>query len=69
MFHENKDIKCYMHDFAAAFWEHNIYKIPQRNLRPITVRIQVDIEGGTQDGVKSKVKVKCAPQLGLDTLC
>ena len=39
-------------DFAAAFWEHNIYKIPQRNLRPCTVKIQVDIEGGTQDGVK-----------------
>ena len=28
-----------------------VYKIPQRNLRPSTVRIQVDIEGGTQDGV------------------
>ena len=42
-----------MHDLTAAFWEHNtVYKIrPQRNLRPSTVRIQVDIEGGTQDGV------------------
>ena len=43
----------YMHDFAAVFWDHNIYKIPQRNLCPSTVRIQVDIEGGTQDGVES----------------
>ena len=45
----------YMHDFAAVFWEHNIYKIPQRNLCPSTVRIQVDIEGGTQDGVESAI--------------
>ena len=43
-----------MHDFAVAFWQHNIYKIPQRNLRPSTVRIQVDIEGGT-DGVKRAI--------------
>ena len=41
MFHKNK---CYnMHDFAGAFWEHNIYKIPQRNLCPSTVRIQMKL--------------------------